>query len=208
MITDIDQLDLNKKYTYADYLTWQFSERVELIRGKIFKMAPAPGEKHQKVSFSLSTEIGVFLRNGKCQVRYAPYDVRLNIPAETPISAKRRKSARVVSDNEIETVVQPDLLVVCDESKIDERGCNGAPDLVVEILSAGNNRSDLVEKFSIYESARVPEYWIIHPHEQTLIIYTLNEKGQYTASKPLVPGETVRSNVLKGFHLDVQKIFE
>lgn len=207
MITDINQLDLNKKYTYADYLTWQFKERVELIEGKIFKMAPAPDDKHQKISANINIDIGSFLRKGKCQIRHAPYDVRLNIPAETKISKKRRKSAKIISEAEIQTVVQPDISVICDLSKIDRRGCNGAPDLVVEILSDGNNQVDLVEKFAIYQSAGVSEYWIIHPYEQTLIICNLNEKGKYVNSKPLVPGEKIHSKVLKDLDLDVEKIF-
>lgn len=207
MITDINQLDFNKKYTYADYLTWDFKERVELIKGKIFKMAPAPDEEHQKVSINLSSEIRFFLKKKKCQVRHAPYDVRLNIPTETPISKKRRKSAKIISEEEILTVVLPDILVICDASKIDSRGCHGAPDLVVEILSTGNNRVDIVEKFAIYQSAGVPEYWIIHPNEQTVTIYTLNEQNKYIGSKPFGSGETIHSSILKGLEIEAEDIF-
>lgn len=208
MITDINQLNLNKTYTYADYLAWQFQERVELIRGHIRKMSPAPGDAHQKVSINLSTAFKIFLRKKKCQVRYAPYDVRLIIPAETPISPKRKKSAASVSDAAIQTVVQPDILVICDPSKIDAKGCLGAPDLVVEILSEGNNRDDLVEKFALYESAGVQEYWIVHPHEQTITLYIPNEQGKYIGSKPFVPGEMIHSAVLPGLEIRVEEVFE
>lgn len=207
MITDINQLDLNKKYTYADYLTWAFKERVELIKGKIFKMAPAPSEEHQRVSVNLNIIIGSFLKRRKCQLRHAPYDVRLNIPAETPISSKRRKAAKVISDEEIQTVVQPDILVIRDSSKIDEKGCNGAPDLVIEILSKGNNHIDLQEKFAIYESAGVPEYWIVHPYEQSITIYTLDPEGHYVGARPLSPGEHLRSAVLEGLVMEVAEVF-
>lgn len=208
MITDINQLNPSKTYTYADYLAWRFKERVELIHGHIRKMSPAPSDAHQKVSINLSTAFSIFLKKKKCQVRYAPYDVRLIIPSETPISSKRKKGATAVSDAEIQTVVQPDILVVCDPSKIDAKGCLGAPDLVVEILSEGNNRDDLVEKFAIYESAGVREYWIVHPHEQTITIYAPNERGKYAAAKPFVPGEMIHSAVLPGLEIAVGEVFE
>jgi Uma2 family endonuclease len=206
MITRFEDLDLSKIYTYADYLSWKFQDRVELIRGKVFKMSPAPSERHQRISSFLHGEIWAFLKGKQCQVRHAPYDVRLVIPAKTDISASRRKTARSLSDEEIETVVQPDLCVICDPYKIDERGCNGAPDLVVEILSEGNNHIDLDEKFNIYQSAGVPEYWIVYPFEQVLTVYTLNEQGIYQAGKPLVPGDTLHSTILKGIPIDLADV--
>jgi len=208
MITDINQLDLSKRYTYADYLTWRFKDRVELIRGYIRRMSPAPTEAHQRVSGALHGILWGFLRGHRCQVRHAPYDVRLLVPAATPMSKKRRKAAKSVSDSEIETVLQPDLLVVCDPSKIDERGCLGAPDLVIEILSEGNNQDDLVEKFAIYEAARVTEYWIVHPSEQSITRYTLNEADKYVGSKPFAPGERLPSTVLPELDLPVEEVFK
>ena len=121
MITDIKQLNLNNFYSYADYLTWRFAERVELIKGKIFKMSPAPSLLHQQVSTALMVQIGRYMTNNPCQVFHAPFDVRLPIKS--------------TSDEKIDTVLQPDITVVCDESKLDAKGCNGAPDLVVEIIS-------------------------------------------------------------------------
>ena len=144
MITSLDQLDLNKKYTYADYMSWQFQERVELIKGRIFKMAPAPNRKHQEISGNLVHFISTFLWKKKCKFYHAPFDVRL-----------------IKEGND--TVVQPDICVVCDLSKLDKQGCNGAPDLVVEILSSGNNRKELKEKFLLYEINGVQEYWLINP---------------------------------------------
>lgn len=210
MITDINQLDLNKKYTYADYMTWQFEERVELIKGKVFKKAPFPGEEHQRVSSNLTVQLGLFLREKKkkWQVRYAPYDVRLPIWEGKSISEEKTRSVEDLSDEKIETVVQPDIVVICDPSKIDQRGCKGVPDLVVEILSEGNNQVELIEKYALYESAGVPEHWIIHPYGQSLTIYTLNEQNKYTGSKPFGSEETIRSNILEGLEIELEKIFK
>jgi Uma2 family endonuclease len=137
----IEEPDLSGRYTYADYLTWQWTEMAELIHGKIFKMSPAPGSKHQKVGGNLFGILWNHLRDKKCQVFMAPFDVRL------PVSSKQK------SDKEIITVVQPDLCVVCDPAKIDERGCLGAPDWIIEILSRHTSSKDLREKFEVYEKA-------------------------------------------------------
>jgi Uma2 family endonuclease len=139
----IEEPDLAGTYTYSDYLTWQWTEMTELIHGKIFKMSPAPGSKHQKIGGNLFGSLWNYLRNKKCQVFNAPFDVRL------PVSSLQN------SDTEIITVVQPDLCVVCDPSKIDERGCVGAPDWVIEILSQRSSAMDLREKFKVYEEVGV-----------------------------------------------------
>lgn len=206
MITNLDQLDLTKKYTYADYLAWQFKERVELIKGKVFKMPPSPSDEHQRISGAIHGIIWSFLRNRPCQVRHAPYDVRLAISNEVPISEKRKKAALSLTDDQIETVVQPDITVICDAAKIDKKGCMGSPDLVIEILSEGNNKADVDEKFNIYEGAGITEYWIVHPTEQTITVYTLQNK-KYVGSKPYAAGETIRSQVLKGLDFQVAEVF-
>ena len=192
MITDIDQLDLNKRYTYADYLTWQFKERVELIMGRIFRMSPAPSRQHQKISTVLQGEIYLFLKNNSCSVFAAPFDVRL------PVSREEGKT---------DTVVQPDISVICDESKLDDRGCNGSPDLVIEILSPGNTRKEMKEKFELYEASLIPEYWMVDPEHESITVYTLSDAQKYTGSKPYVEGEQVLSSVLKDFHLEVKEVF-
>ena len=133
MITSLDQLDLNKTYSYADYLKWRFDERVELIKGKIFKMSPAPVRQHQRISGIFQGELYKFLDNKTCQVYSAPF-VRL-----TP--RKSDKSAK------IHTVVQPDICVICDSSKLDEQGGIGARDWIIEILSPGNSQKEMKNKF-------------------------------------------------------------
>lgn len=116
IITNLKQLDLNASYSYADYLLWHFNERVELIKGKIFKMSPAPSSYHQRISGELTYYLSKVFRKTSCQMYVAPFDVRL----------LNFKSSTV--DNHITTVVQPDLCVICDTTKIDEKGCIGAPD--------------------------------------------------------------------------------
>jgi len=184
MITDINQLDAKKTYSYKDYLSWQFQERVELLRGYIARIAPAPSRRHQEVSGQLFLQIGNFLKGQSCHLYSAPFDVRLNA----------------------DTVVQPDLCIVCDTSKLDEQGCNGAPDLIIEVLSPGNSRKERKEKFELYEEHQVQEYWIVEPVDESIIVYTLRD-GKYTGSKPYVPGETVTSALLPGLELGLEEIF-
>jgi Uma2 family endonuclease len=186
-------LDLNKVYTYADYYKWQFDERVELIKGKIFKMSPAPSATHQRLSSRLHTAIGSYLWGKKCELFSAPFDVRLP-----------RKTSK---DEDIITVLQPDLCVICDPSKIEERGCLGAPDLVVEVLSPGNSRKELKNKFDVYEEAGVKEYWIVDPIRQTLQINKL-ENGQYKPMRALTAGDIVTTEILPDFSLNVEELFE
>jgi Uma2 family endonuclease len=188
-ITDIRELDTNGSYTYADYLTWQFRERVELILGKIFKMSPAPSSTHQQISVAISTSIFTFLKRKDCKVYAAPFDVVL--PNITGI---------------LNTIVQPDITVVCDPKKITERGCEGVPDLIVEIVSKSSVTRDLHEKYGIYQQAGVREYWIVHPLDRSLVIFTLTE-GKYQPSKPLTKGDIATSIVLPGFTLDLNELF-
>lgn len=181
-------------YSYADYLTWQIDDMVELIRGKVYKWAAAaPGLSHQKVSVRLTNKIFDYLKGKPCQVFHAPFDVRL------PVKSNK--------NNQIHTVLQPDISVICDESKLDEAGCLGAPDLVVEILSPGNNKKELRLKYEVYEESGVQEYWVIHPIEQTLLIYRLIN-GKYQTSGLFVSGDIVKSDCIEGFEVNLEEIFE
>ena len=185
-------LDLNKFYTYADYLKWQFEQRVELIKGKIFEMS-APNRLHQKFSIKLATKLDTFLEDKTCNVYTAPFDVRF------PGNSKRT--------DEIDTILQPDICVICDISKLDNEGCNGAPDIVIEILSPGNKARELRNKYDIYEESGVIEYWIVSPQDETVLIYTLYE-GKYQASRIMTYGDIVTSSVLPGFSLNLTELFE
>lgn len=193
VITRLDQLDpIQGIYTYADYLLWKFEERVELIKGKIFKMA-SPSATHQRIVRRLSTKLDLFLEGKTCELFISPFDVVLPIPHKT-------------KENTENTVVQPDLCVVCDPSKIEERACKGAPDLVVEILSPGNSKKEIKEKFELYEQAGVLEYWVIYPAEKTIHIYVL-DGDKYRGLAPVADEEMIHSVKFPTLQINTKDIF-
>ena len=153
-----------KHYTYADYLTWPDDARYELIDGEAFLMAPAPLIEHQEVAGDVYHQLRNQLDGKPCRPYIAPVDVRLPRNDE--------------ADAAIDTVVQPDVLVVCDPSKIDRRGVRGAPDWLLEVLSPSTAAHDQIAKRRTYERAGVREYWLVHPGDRTLTVYVL-ENGQY-----------------------------
>jgi Uma2 family endonuclease len=162
---------LQQKYTYADYALWPDDERWELINGEAYAMT-APQRLHQDIVFELGRQVGNYLQGKPCKGYVAPFDVRL--PRKDEADAK------------VETVVQPDLSVICDQSKLDKMGCRGAPDWIVEVLSPSTTLKDMNTKRSLYEQHGVQEYWIIHPEERWLLVYTLDSQGRY--GKPGVFG--------------------
>jgi len=161
-VTDINQLDFSKQYTYADYVTWQFNERVELIKGWLYIMRPAPRRWHQKIETTISSKLWNYFENNPCEVYQSPFDVRL----------LKNKG----TNKEINTVVQPDICVICDLEKLDDAGCLGAPDLIVEILSDSTAKKDYNEKFNLYEENKVKEYWIANPASKTIEVFSLVKK--------------------------------
>ncbi len=165
-ITQLSQLDLNGTYSYADYLRWQFEERVELIKGKIMAMT-APNLKHQRVSVHLFLPIANFFHKKSCELFVAPFDVKLY---------DSRKSK--LADKEVYSVVQPDLCVICDKSKLTERGCDGAPDWIIEILSPSNSKKEMRFKFDLYEEGGVTEYWLVYPYEEAVYQFVLNPQTE------------------------------
>lgn len=190
-ITDINQLDFGKTYTYADYLTWKFKERVELLKGRIFRMSPAPNRKHQQIVGNLYFKLRSTFANEQCKLYFAPFDVRL---------------PRISKDNqEIITVVQPDICIVCDPNKLDGKGCIGAPDLIIEILSPGNSQKELKNKFDLYEEAGVKEYWLVYPSEESVIINVL-EGGAYKTLRPIGDGN-VDSPTFSELSVPLSEIF-
>lgn len=186
-------LDLSKTYSYADYLQWTFEDRLEIIKGKIFKMTPAPAPVHQRLSWVISGELYSYLKNNSCSAYTAPFDVRLSRKGES-------------DDKKIFTVVQPDICIICNASKVDSKGCTGAPDIVIEILSPGNNQKELRNKYEVYEESGVLEYWIISPQDKTFLKYTLVD-GKYQPSKLLTTGDIITTNILPGFELDLETVF-
>jgi len=190
IVKNFSDLDVSKQYTYADYLLWQFSERVELIKGHIKKMSPAPSVTHQRISQNINFEILSVFKGHSCHVFVAPFDVRL------PIPSKKKDS----------TVVQPDLCIICDEDKLDDKGCNGTPDLIVEILSPKNSKHDVDTKFRLYEESGVKEYWIVEPTERLVLVYAL-QNDKYIGSKPYSEGETIISPLFPEMKIEVESVF-
>ena len=184
-------LDKTKEYTDLDYLKWKFTERVELILGRIVKMSPAPNRKHQKLVVNSNRAFDLAFRGNKCEWYPAPFDVRLPVP-------KGNKST---------TVIQPDLCVICDLTKLDDQGCDGAPDLIVEIVSPGNRKHDLETKYELYLEAEVKEYWIIDPIQRSVLVYSLQD-GKYIGSRPFIEGMTVTSTLFPDLNPNVDEIFE
>ncbi len=181
------------RYTYADYLTWEIDYMVELIKGKVFRQAAAaPRRIHQELVLEIGSQLSSFLKDKDCKAYVAPFDVRL------PVKSKKNE--------DINTVVQPDICVVCDPEKLDDLGCVGAPDLIMEILSPSNNKKEIQNKYEVYEESGVREYWIIHPYEKTLLIYTLSG-GKYIPSRLFTLGDHVASQCIVGFVLDLDEIF-
>ena len=183
-----------ERFTYGQYLEWDDEERWELIDGVPFNMTPAPVRRHQGISINVLVRIAEFLKGKPCKVYHAPFDVRLPDFSEQ-------------DDNDVPTVVQPDLVVICDEKKLDDRGCRGAPDLIVEILSPSTSRKDIGVKFSLYERHGVREYWIIHPAEESLLVFTLGADGKYGRPQGYGRGDLAASTVLEGLELDLEEVF-
>jgi Uma2 family endonuclease len=190
IVTKLSDLDLTKTYSYSDYLLWQFQERVELIKGFILKMSPAPSMVHQRISNNLSFELNNYFKRKPCDVFVAPFDVRLPIPS-------------AIKDS---TVVQPDLCIICDENKLDARGCNGTPDLMVEIISPNHSKHDVDTKFKLYQEAGVLEYWIVEPYDKIVLIYTLID-GVFVGLPPQTEGEFIKSPLFPDLKIELEDVF-
>ncbi|WP_421870961.1 Uma2 family endonuclease [Marinoscillum sp.] len=192
-IDDISVLEPEATYSYADYLRWSFEERVELIKGKLFRMSPAPKRSHQEIGGDIFVAIHTYLKKQECRVYQAPFDVRFpNKPGDP--------------DDQTFTVVQPDICVICDHTMLDDAGCKGAPDLIVEILSPSTASKDLNEKHQLYEEHGVKEYWVVYPGEAVLEIYEL-QNGKYVSQGKFVKEDVVTSKVLPGLKLDLSEVF-
>jgi len=194
LIHTVNEVDFAAYHSYADYMRFAFDERLEIIKGHLFKMSPAPSRQHQGILTNIFGPIYNILKGKPCNVYTAPFDVRL--------------AKKTADDKDVFTVVQPDIVVVCDQSKLDKRGCIGAPDIVVEILSPGNNKKELINKYEVYEEAGVREYWIVSATEKTFFRYILDEKGKFQPTKLLTVGEEVNTPILPGLLLILDEVFE
>ena len=180
------------RYTFADYLTWDEDDHIELIYGYPYMMSP-PLRIHQKVSGELFAQLHGYLDGKKCEVYAAPFGVRLFQEEDD-------------KPEDINTVVEPDLVVVCDPNKLDDYGCKGAPDLVIEILSPSSRRHDRIVKLDLYQRAGVREYWVVNPEDRTVQVMLL--KDSY-----LLPVEDygredmAKVNILEDCAIDLSKVF-
>lgn len=190
---EVEEPDPSLIYTYADYYQWRFLERLELLRGRIFRLAAA-NTLHQRLVMKLGFGLYDFLKGKTCQAFIAPFDIRL------PVKNKRK-------DDQITTVVQPDVCVVCDPTKVDERGVCGAPDLIIEVLSPSNSQYDVRDKFDIYQEAGVKEYWIVNPMQESIMVALLQADGKYGSSTVHKTGEILHSATVPGFTVDIKDVF-
>ncbi|MCX7043966.1 MAG: Uma2 family endonuclease [Candidatus Sumerlaeota bacterium] len=180
-------------YTYGDYLQWPEDERWEMIDGIPFMMSPAPTSQHQGIAGELFRQFANFLLGKPCRVFHAPFDVRLPETDEP--------------DEEIRDFVEPDLVVICDKKKIDDRGCRGVPDFVAEIVSPSTAARDQRDKTALYERHGVKEYWILHPSDNTLTVRLLGKNKRYGAPQILDGRGSARVATLPGLVIDLDLIF-
>ncbi len=180
-------------YTYSDYLRYTEDDRFELIAGEVYDMSPAPSRRHQEVSGELFKQIAVFLTGKSCRVYSAPFDVRLSEADET--------------DEECSTVVQPDIAVICDHKKLDDKGCKGAPDFIAEIISPYTASKDNITKAALYEKHGVKEYWIVHPLDNIIIVRQLSENGLYAPPAFYKGKGTLKLAVLPDLAVDLDALF-
>ena len=181
----------NRRYTYADYLTWDDIERWELIDGIPYNMTPAPSPDHQRILLGLSRKIADYLDGGKCEAFIAPFDVRL-FPHE---------------NKNDDNVVQPDLTIICDPSKITEKGYEGVPNLIIEILSPSTAKKDRGQKKRLYERAGVKEYWIVDPSNQTVEVFTQSDQGKYKEADLYGKEDEIKDGLVIGLTMDLNTIF-
>lgn len=186
-------LPLKKEsYTFADCLTWPENERIELIDGEAVMMS-LPSTVHQKISGELFRQLANFLEGKKCEVFSAPFGVRLfEKDGDSP--------------ENVDTMVEPDISVICDRDKLDRHGCKGAPDLIVEILSPSTQRRDRLIKLELYQRAGVREYWLVSPEEQTVQVL-LFTNGLLLPRELYKKGDIAKVNVLEGCFLELEKVF-
>ena len=181
-------------YTYKDYRGWPDDERWELIDGVAYNMSPAPRVAHQEIAGRFYRKLSEFLDDKACRVFLAPVDVFLR---KVPLQL----------EDDIDTIVQPDLLVVCDNDKVKDTGIWGTPDLVVEILSPSTSRKDLNEKYNLYERSGVKEYWVVDPPGRWVQQYILGANGRYAPEVVFVQKGTLVSAVLPGLEIDLSIIW-
>jgi len=182
-----------RKYTYADYLTWPEDERWEIIDG-IAYMQAAPSPIHQEISGGIFAQLHNYLSGKPCRVYHAPFCVKLTNGDEK-------------KNDDINKVVEPDITIVCDKSKIDEKGCNGAPDMIVEIMSPSSIKQDRFIKFNKYEKAGVKEYWIVEPEGKIVSVFVLQENQRYGRPEIYTEEDKIKVSIFPDLTIDLGVVF-
>lgn len=182
-----------ERFTFADVLTWDEDERIEIINGEAFMMA-TPSRIHQEISIAIAAQLYNFLEGKRCRVYPAPFGVRLfEQDGDSPES--------------VDTVVEPDISVVCDRNKLDDHGCKGAPDMVIEILSPSTRRHDQLVKLNLYQRAGVREYWIVDPGAQSVLVFLPDSGGSFRPHEVYGKSDIAKVNVLDGCFIELSKVF-
>lgn len=183
----------DKTYTYKDYLTYDEDDKFEIIDGQIYNMSPAPSRVHQEIISALVVDIGNYIKSnkGQCKVYPAPFDVVLKDDEEDTMNSKN--------------IVQPDISVICDRSKLTDKGCTGSPDMIVEVISPFNPSNDYVRKLNLYEKYKVKEYWIINPMRKNVLVYTLTDNG-YDAPLTYTFQDKIKVNIYEDLEIDFKSI--
>jgi Uma2 family endonuclease len=182
-----------KIYTYEDYLNWPEDERCEIIDG-IAYMQAAPTPIHQEILMELSRQISNYLSGKPCKIYPAPFSVRLPRGDEK-------------NEKEVKIIVEPDITIVCDKSKIDNRGCNGAPDMIVEILSPSSVKKDRIIKLNKYEKAGVKEYWIIEPDLKLVSVFILQSNQRYNRPEMYSEEDKIKVSIFPDLIIDLSAVF-
>lgn len=184
---------IEEKFTYGDYLKWPDEERQELINGVAYDISPASSRRLQEIVLELASQFHNYLKDKPCRVYIAPFDVRLPEFDE--------------ADEEIETVVQPDIIVVCDINKLDDRGCRGAPDIIIEVISPQTAKKDLITKRYLYERHKIKQYWIFDPEPEEVVIFKL-KNNKYGEPEEYKKEDKIKVDIFKDLEIDLSIIFK
>lgn len=183
----------NKKYTFADYLTYPEDERWEIIDGVPYLQA-SPTPLHQEVLTELVRQMANYLKDKSCKVYPAPFCVRLPLGTEK-------------NENEVKNIVEPDISIICDKSKIDDKGCNGAPDMIIEVISPSSIKMDRVVKFNKYEKAGIKEYWIVEPEQKLVSVVVLQINQKYGRTEIYTEDNKIAVSILPDLVIDLREVF-
>lgn len=180
-----------QKYSYADYLTWNEDERWEILESVQYMQA-APSRIHQEISGELYRQFANYLQGKSCRVYHAPFCVRLDVEK---------------NDSDIKNVVEPDITIVCDSSKLDEKGCLGSPDMIVEIISPSTGKKDKVTKFNKYEISGVKEYWVLEPEQKLVSVFLLQSNGRYGRPEMYTDEDKIKVSIFPELEIDLKAVF-